>query len=128
MRWVLALCAALALSGCTRTVYTPIETVRTEREETVRWRTDTVIDRDTVSILQRGDTVLLESTKWRWRVKEIYDTVIIERTDSVAVPYPVEKKLTRWQQTKMDYGGIALGATIIALCVAVAWLAKKFRR
>lgn len=124
----LQLCIMLIFASCTRTVYTPVETVRTEYEQATKWRTDTVIDRDTVSILQRGDTVFSETVKWRWRVKEVHDTVIVERTDSVAVPYPVEHRLTRWEQTKMDFGGIAMGTTIIALCIAVAWLIRKFRK
>lgn len=50
------------------------------------------------------------------------------KADSIPVPYPVEKPLSRWEQTKMDLGGMAIGGLIIALCVAVAWLIKKFRK
>lgn len=50
------------------------------------------------------------------------------KVDSIPVPYPVEKPLSRWEQTKMDFGGMAIGGLIIALCVAVAWLIKKFRK
>ncbi len=50
------------------------------------------------------------------------------KADSIPVPYPVEKPLSRWEQTKMDFGGMAIGGLIIALCVAVAWLIKKFRK
>lgn len=49
-------------------------------------------------------------------------------SDTIRVPYPVERELTRWQQTKMDFGGFALGGFAIALCVAVAWIIKKFRK
>lgn len=122
--WLVAVLAA----GCSKTVYVPAETTRTEHERTAMWRTDTVIERDTVSVLQRGDSIISETVKWRWRTKETRDTVVVGRTDSVAVPYPVERGLTRWERTKMDYGGLALSAMAVALCMAVAWLAVKFRR
>lgn len=66
----------------------------------------------------------------RYRVKELTDTVYQSAIDSVkiSVPYPVERELSRWERTKMDFGGMAIGALVIALCVAVAWLIKKFRK
>ena len=39
------------------------------------------------------------------------------RVDSVQVPYPVERKLSRWEQIKMDCGGIAIGGVIIAVII-----------
>ena len=50
------------------------------------------------------------------------------KSDSIPVPYPVERPLTRWEQTKMDFGGVALGALAIEVCAAVWWLARKIRK
>lgn len=50
------------------------------------------------------------------------------KADTIPVPYPVEKPLSRWEQTKMDFGGFALGGIAVALCIAVVWLIRKFRR
>lgn len=131
---LLALCAALlcACGSCTRTVYTPVEstTVRTDTLYRAVVRVDTVLQRDSVSVMQRGDTVMVTRFRDRYRVKLHTDTVREVSVDSVrvAVPYPVEKELTRWEQVKMDFGGIALGGLVIALCAAVAWLIKKHRR
>jgi hypothetical protein len=45
------------------------------------------------------------------------------------VPYPVEKKLTRWQQLKMDLGGIAFGILAVigtfGLSYVVRWLIRR---
>ena len=49
----------------------------------------------------------------------------INRIDSISVPYPVEKKLTKWEQAKVDYGGYALVAVIILLTLAI-WLARRY--
>lgn len=64
-------------------------------------------------------------------IRELETKLSAVKTDSIPVPYPVEKKLSKWEQTKMELGGIAMGAVIalaIALCVAVVWLIKKGRR
>lgn len=122
----------LISGGCTRKVYVPVENVvtRTDTCFYAKLRVDSVTLRDSVAVIQRGDTVMI--TKWRdrYRVRERVDTVYSSATDSVTlrVPYPVERELSRWEQTKMDFGGMAIGGLIIALCVAVAWLIKKFRK
>lgn len=129
-----ALCAALlcACGSCTRTVYTPVEstTVRTDTLYRAVVRVDTILQRDSVAVMQRGDTVMVTRYRDRYRVKLHTDTVREVSVDSVrvAVPYPVERELTRWEQAKMDFGGMALGGLVIALCAAVAWLIKKYRR
>lgn len=128
-RWILfAALLAAVMCGCTRTVYEPVETVRTEKDVVTRWLTDTVIQNDTRFIFVKGDTVIDWRDRWRERTKEVHDTVYIERTDSVPVPYPVERELSRWERVKVDYGGFALGLVGSVLAVAVIWLAKKFRR
>ncbi|TFU93980.1 hypothetical protein E4T81_05140 [Barnesiella sp. WM24] len=119
---------AAVICGCTRTVYEPVETVRTEKDVVTRWLTDTVIQNDTRFIFVKGDTVIDWRDRWRERTKEVHDTVYVERTDSVPVPYPVERELSRWERVKVDYGGFALGLVGSVLAVAVIWLAKKFRR
>lgn len=157
---------ALCFCSCTRTVYEPVETVRTEyveadttglferlrsyfesiyRRET---STDSVIDRskETVVLKENGDTARHDKERIVYvsshREKELEHMVaqqdsIIDalrlqllsvKSDSIPVPYPVEKKLTRWEQTRMDFGGFALGGIAVALCVAVVWLIKKFKK
>lgn len=41
------------------------------------------------------------------------DTVF--KTDSIRVPYPVEKKLTWWQQTKVDFAEIIFGVLVLII-------------
>lgn len=116
---------AVMLSGCTSTRYVPVETVRTEYKDKIRevHTTDSVID--TRFVFVKGDTVIDYRDRVKWRDRYVHDTCTVVKTDSIAVPYPVERELTWWQQTKMDFGGMALGAVVAALCVAVVWLLKK---
>ncbi|WP_302591675.1 hypothetical protein [uncultured Muribaculum sp.] len=84
--------------------------------------------RDTHLVWVKGDTVVDVREKERVRRVEIHDTCFMERTDTIRVPYPVGRELTRWEQTKMDFGGFALGGLAIGLSIVVLWLIKKFRR
>lgn len=61
-------------------------------------------------------------------IRELRQRLESVKSDSVPVPYPVEKQLTRWEQTKMDFGGFALSGVVVILCIAVLWLIKKFRK
>lgn len=131
-----------ALCSCTRKVYVPTETVRTEYKDRVveAVRVDTVAMRDSVAVYVNGDTVRITKyrDRWRTRIVERHDTVNVAKADSVAVPvevpkpYPVERKLTKWERTKMDAGGIAIGILGVAALCGLAWLAwlvyKKRRR
>lgn len=132
LTYALALAGAIwlmtVMTGCTRTVYVPAEIVRTEYRdrETERTVTDTV--RDTRLVWMRGDTVLDIRDRWHRSTEYVHDTVQTVITDTVREPYPVERPLTRWEQAKMDLGGVALGAMLITLCAAVVWLALRLRR
>lgn len=43
------------------------------------------------------------------------------------VPYPVERKLSKWEQVKIDYGGEAIASLAVIVIAAVVWLIKKYR-
>lgn len=126
----------LLFGSCTRKVYVPNETVRTEYKDRVveAVRVDTVAMRDSVAVYVNGDTVRITKfrDRWRTRIVERHDTCTVTKTDSVQVPVQVERKLTRWERTKMDAGGIAIGILGVAALGVLAWLAwfvyKKMRR
>lgn len=122
--------AALALlaSSCRSTCYVPVETVRTEYKDRTEHLRDSICLHDSITVVQRGDTVFKERWRTEYRDRWRTDSVFIERTDSVQVPYPVERELTRWQQAKQDVGGMAIGGFLIAVAIAVIWLIKKFRK
>ena len=88
-------------------------------------KTDTFIRYDSI---YRGDSVIIRivsDTVWiehwrteykdRWRDRSVHDTIV--KTDSIRVPYPVEKQLSKWQQLKMDAGGYAVFALLVAIVI-----------
>lgn len=50
------------------------------------------------------------------------------RVDSVEVPVPVEKKLSKWEQFTLDYGKVAFGGTLIAIAIIIFELIRWLRR
>lgn len=127
----LALCVTL-LCGCKAVEYVPVERVvtRTDTIYSAKFRVDSVMLRDSVSLIQRGDTVFVTKYRDRYKTKERIDTVYQSMIDSVkvCVPYPIDRKLSRWEQAKIDLGGIAIGCFLAVLSIAVIWLIKKFRK
>lgn len=117
---ILLLLISLAFAGCkTKTVLVPVDRVKIEYKD--RLRIDSVYNRDTVNIYERGDTIYLQTIKWRERFK--FDTVSVVRVDSI--PYPVEvvtevNKLTKWQRWRLN------ALNIIAIII-VAYVVIKIR-
>lgn len=105
--------------------------------ETLRWdsivKRDSVYVRDSVAIRQVGDTVYTD--RWHWEY--IYDFFHLERlgldkdkksdfrfiarSDTVRVPYPVEKELSKWEQFQLKYAIWSMGA----LCMVLFYLCYK---
>lgn len=70
---------------------------------------------------------LIERIRNQERSKTIFshkiDTIL--KTDTISIPFPVEKKLTSWQKIKMKLGGIAIIATLIAACFVILRLVNR---
>jgi hypothetical protein len=131
----------LLFSGCQSVKYVPVETVRIEKES----KTDTIIQKDTVrsekeTIIREArpeDSLMMAKLGIRLRENERLlillqkemseqnsnayeshrDTVL--KTDSVAVPYPVEKELSWWQRQKIAFGEWVFGVMAVLLLVVI---------
>ncbi|MDE6534171.1 MAG: hypothetical protein K2M27_11650 [Muribaculaceae bacterium] len=107
-------------------VFRDREVTLNDRGDTVKEKTRETVDRNREWIVERERYELtIDSLK---RVIASRDSVLAEKAVPVAVPVPVERKLTKWEQTKQDVGGIAIGAIIAVVCIAVIWLIRKFRK
>lgn len=130
---LLGLCAVgYMMSSCTTTKYVPVETVRTEyitKHDSVLLK-DSVFLHDSVYIHAKGDTVWYEKwhVQYQDRIKEVVKTDTVIKNDSIQVPYPVERKLSTWEQVKMDYGGKAMIALAIVLYIVIWLIVSKLRR
>ena len=149
---ILWMCLVLVLLLCAcKTQYVPVETVRTE----YKTKTDTFIQKDTVErektiTIMEADSTLLskygillrenrntqatylviqkELERKKSSKQEVHrDT--INKTDSVQVPYPVERKLTKWETFCLDYGKVMTGCTIALfvtfIFLVIRWFGRK---
>lgn len=117
-----------AICSCRSVRYVPVETVRSDTLYVNRLLRDSVFVKDSVFVREKGDTVEVFRTLFVDRWRDRTDTVRAVSTDTIRVPYPVEKELTRWEKTKLDIGGIAIGTAIAAVLAVVVWLVIRFRR
>lgn len=128
---ILGLLSVVLLVGCTTTRYVPVPSVSIDSVYVDRWLRDSIYLHDSVYVNQwtQGDTVYVDKviTKYAYRDKWRYDTVAVVRTDSVRVPYPVEKDLGWWEKTRM-YSFPVLVAMVAVLAFIVVWLVKKLRK
>lgn len=124
----------LMLQGC-RTKYVSVpeyHNVYVTKHDTLT-KHDSVYQKEFVDRFVKGDTVFLTKTKVDYRYKNIYKTLYRDsiKTDSVRVPYPVEKKLSRWQGLKMEVGGWAICVLSVVVLGAIGYiimlLVRKYR-
>ncbi len=94
-------------------------------------RADSVTLHDSVFVYNSGDTIVINKVMYRDRVRNVYkvrtDTLL--KRDSVLVPYPVERELTKAEQRYMTAGRWTVTATIVlavlAVLAVIVWLARK---
>lgn len=121
-----------SLAGCKSVQYVPMETVRTDSIYVDRYQRDSIYQRDSVFVNRwiAGDTIYQDKVVWKYvyRDKVKYDTVSILRSDSVRVPYPVEHKLTKWEEVRLTVGGWAIAFIIIVILIVVGCLIYKIKK
>lgn len=125
---IILLTSAICCGCRTVTEYVPVETVRLDTVYVNRIAVDSVLVRDSVYIHERGDTVTEYRYQYVYRYKDRVDTLYLSKVDTVGVPYPVERELTKWQSVKVDYGGWAIGIVFFTILVVVGWMVYKLKR
>lgn len=120
------------LAGCKSVQYVPVETVRTDSIYVDRYQRDSIYQRDSVFVNRwiAGDTIYQDKVVWKYvyRDKVKYDTVTTLRSDTINVPYPVECKLSKWEQLKLNVGGWAISIIIIIVLIVMGCMVYKLKK
>ncbi len=118
--------AAWFMFGCRSIQYVPVETVKIEYKD--RLKIDSVIKYDSVYFdrYMKGDTAFIIKEKYKYldKIKIVRDSVF--KTDSISVPYPVEKQLSKWEKVKMDVGGLGIGVASCLLIILAIYIIRRF--
>lgn len=92
--FIITIC--LLLASCSPRI---IERVQVHRDTTyvTAWLRDSVVRRDSIWIKERvaGDTIRITEyrDRWRERVREVHDTIIRTKCDTIAVESTIERKV-----------------------------------
>lgn len=127
-RGITIILLALAICSCRSMKYVPVETVKTDSVYVNKVERDSIRLQDSIFVFVKGDTVRIEKYKYLYRDRVVVDTVYKAQCDTIRVPYPVEKPLTRWQKWKLDLGGFAMAAIAIAVLVVVGRVVYKLKK
>lgn len=108
---------AIACS-CTRTVYQERETVLHDSIYIAAVSVDTIMQRDSIHVVERGDTVTTTIYKYIYKVRERTDTCYVQHTDTVMM---TETKEVTKTVKKKDWASI-IGALCIGILIGIITL------
>ena len=122
--WMLIILLAgfvlIGLGACRSVRYIPVESVRLDSVVTILHHRDSIYQHDSVYIKERADTLLIERWHTRWRDRVSLDTMYISKVDTIRVPVPVERKLSKAERTYITIGkcsvGVVAGLVLAAIC------------
>ena len=124
----------LAFTGCKTKEYIKVPEYHTEyivRTDTVA-KTDSVYLKDSVFVHQKGDTVMISKVAYRDSYHNIYKVKLdtIFRHDSIEVPVPCERTLTKSEQRLMTLGRCYISFLFLVVVVGIGFVfwyhSKKF--
>lgn len=127
--WFSLIGFCLLMCAC-RTEYIPIEVVRVDSLYLSKLLRDSVFIRDSVYVKDSGDTVFVDKEKYVYVNKILVDTFYIERVKEVEVPVTVEKKLSWWEQVKLDYAEWLFGilVAVVLLMRLKEWATRRTKK
>ena len=108
----------------TKTIEVPIETIKTEYIEQVKY--DSIYSKDSIYIMQKGDTIYNNKVQYLYKYKYLRDTINI--TDTIPKIVTVKdtqyiNKLYTWQKLLMTVG---IGFVLYWIVRLVIYIKTKF--
>lgn len=122
-RLLMLACLVMGVSACTTIREIPVERIRTEYVSKNILKVDTFLEKDSIFVKEKGDTVWLE----RWKtLREISfrdrtDTILL--TDTITITVKVPADLSWRQKAKQDTWWILL--VIAGIGIVFIW--KRIR-
>lgn len=128
MRRLVFILFTLLLLGCSPR-YISVPEYHTEyvyKTDTFR-EVDSVHVLDSVFVNKLGDTVYVNKFKviYRDKFREVLKVDSFVKTDSIRVPYPVERSLSWWEKVKMDFGELFMLVAVLLFLFSIYLSRKK---
>lgn len=116
MRWLFPLIVlTIFVNSCTTTRIVPVETVRVDSVFVAKVERDSIYQLDSVFVETKADTVYLSKVQYRYHDRIVRDTVSVLCCDTITKVVEVEKRLSRFEQLKLDVGNGVLWALPIII-------------
>lgn len=129
--WMLIILLAgfllIGLGACRSVQYVPVESVRHDSVVTILHHRDSIYQHDSVYIKEKADTLLIERWHTRWRDRVSHDTLYISKTDTIRVPVPVERRLSKSERTYITIGKWSVGAVAGLVLAAICFIFLRRR-
>lgn len=117
----------IGLGACRSVQYVPVESVRHDSVVTILHQRDSIYQHDSVYIKEKADTLLIERWHTRWRDRVSHDTMYISKVDTIRIPVPVERKLTKSERTYITIGKWSVGAVAGLVLSAICFIFLRRR-
>ena len=122
MFWLLALMILGLLTSC-KTKYVTVPEYHTEyvyRTDSIQLR-DSIYMQDSIYIIKSGDTVTTYKIKYvyRDRYRDVVKVDSFIKTDSIRVPYPVEKEISFIKKLRFGVNGLLVGVVLLVLFLVI---------
>lgn len=116
--------ALLLMTGCRTTKYVEVPILSHDTTVVFKYRTDSVVRRDSFFQFERGDTVFIKDIVYIDRIKEIHDSIYVSKVDTPTqvVKEEVKKRLTVREKIYMGVGKYLWWLILLA----IAFIAFKF--
>lgn len=116
--------AGLILCGCTRMVYLPSESVKSDMLLRGSVSVDTIYARDSIIVDRSGDTVRERSYRLIYKTRAVHDTTLVARADNVVSTVVVDGKAG----ASRKIGWIAVFvATVAAVVLTLRFISYRSR-
>lgn len=129
--FIIAMIVCSFFTSCKSVEYVPIIEHHTDTLIKTNVQRDSVYVHDSVTVTQKGDTVLMDRWHTKYVEKQVHDTTYVSKIDSIPTPYPVEvkveKQLTWWQQTRLHLANILLWLlAIVTVYYIIRWVLRHY--
>lgn len=91
----LSILILLCCTSCKQVEYVPQVTVQHDSIYIAQHSVDTIMQRDSIYVAKVGDTIYQERWHTKYVVREKIDTLHIAQHDTLRIPYPVERVVTK---------------------------------
>lgn len=122
--FLLFLTIVISCKTTTKVVEIPVETIKTEYIEQIKY--DSIYHKDSIYIMQKGDTIYNNKVQYLYKYKYLRDTINI--TDTIPKIITVEKtqyinQLHTWQKLLITIG---IGFILYWIVRLVIYIKNKF--